>query len=167
MQKERQALPEPGDDREKPLPISWREVHRGAHQGGQRPTAPGRHQARPVRRPGSSRLWRTARATLEWARIARESGKTSESHAGRIENPMTSTARVKAYRQRRRKGIVRMARVEISEDNVRALAKSGRLDFTMKEGNTHIHKEAITPAAERLLADLLARWTSEQNREHA
>ena len=80
---------------------------------------------------------------------------------------MTSAERMKVYRQRRRKGVVRMARVEISESNVLALANSGRLSFAMKNGDTHIRKEDIKPAAERLLAELLAGWTSEQNREHA
>ena len=80
---------------------------------------------------------------------------------------MTSAERMKVYRQRRRKGVVLMARVEISESNVLALANSGRLSFAMKNGDTHIRKEDIKPAAERLLAELLAGWTSEQNREHA
>ena len=79
---------------------------------------------------------------------------------------MTSTARVKAYRQRRRQGIVRIAKVEISESDVRALANAGRLSFAMKDGNTHINKEDIKPAAERLLAELLAKWASEQNKDY-
>lgn len=79
---------------------------------------------------------------------------------------MTSTERMRISRQRRRQGIVRMARVKISENDVRALANAGRLSFAMKHGETHIQKEAIAPAAERLLAELLASWTSEQNREH-
>ena len=80
---------------------------------------------------------------------------------------MTSTARVKAYRQRQRQGVVRVARVEVSENDVRALANAGRLSFAMKDGNTHINKENIKPAAEKLLAELLTGWTSEKNREHA
>ena len=76
---------------------------------------------------------------------------------------MTSTDRMRISRQRRRQGIVRMAKIEISEGDVLALVNSGRLSFAMKDGNTHINKEDIKPAAERLLAELLTGWTSEKN----
>ena len=119
------------------------------------------HKRNQDEKPRMFRIGRATRPALGWADLTRVSVQTSE-------NPMTSsTERMQISRQRRRRGIVRMARVEVSENDVRALANAGRLSFAMKDGNTHINKENIKPAAEKLLAELLTGWTSEKNREHA
>lgn len=65
----------------------------------------------------------------------------------------TITERARRHRDRKARGVLLLERVEVTEPLLRKLVWDGFIESELRNGNTHINKEHIGPAIQRMLSE--------------
>jgi len=71
----------------------------------------------------------------------------------------TSTERVNRHRERRRRGVLAVVPVEVTDDLVRELIKEGWLGFSV--GNVEVTPGVVASAISEAISEMLDTWAHE------